>query len=275
MTVKPLLVTLLLLLAAVPAAGGEDPVVARAGDTVVTREQYRAALVQSRTSGDLGALADSMTAEGKRKLLDDLVDLRLIAARARREGVAELPEVKALVQLATDTALVREYLRIATEKLDFSSEGLMHFYREHPDLFRSQIRVKAAHVVTATREEALAAKKEILSGTPLGQVAKQVNTDSTKQLAGELGWVKKGLFVKNFEEALFALKAGELSEVVQTSFGFHVIRVHEVDLGAVKPFEAVKDEVRKAMAAEAVSRLREELKRGKPVTVDLKSLEGL
>lgn len=265
----------LALTAAAPSVRAEDPVVARAGESVVTLAQFRSALIQNRSSGDLGRLADSMTGEGKRRLLEDLLDLRLLAAQARREGADDHPEVKALVELAADTALVREYLKVVAERVDTSEPALRRFHAENRDMFRGERRVKAAHVVAATREEAVAARKEILSGTPIGEVAKRVNVDSTKGLAGELGWVKRGLFVKNFEEALFALRPGEVSEVVKTSFGHHVIRVESVDPGEVTPFEAIREEVRKAMAADALSRLREELRRKHPATVEMKQLEGL
>ena len=90
--------------------------------------------------------------------------------------------------------------------------------------------VHARHILVETREEAEAALARIKGGEDFSAVAAEVSIDtSNKDEGGDLGWFSRGRMVAEFEEAAFALQSGELSEVVETDFGFHIILVEERD----------------------------------------------
>jgi parvulin-like peptidyl-prolyl isomerase len=111
-----------------------------------------------------------------------------------------------------------------------------------------------------TRAEAEAALAEVKAGKPFAEVAAARNIDASKARSGDLGWVSPGVMVEPFDEALFALeKPGQMSGIIETSFGFHVIRLDEADLGRLLPFESVKNQVRQVARDEAVARLKREL----------------
>ncbi len=81
-------------------------------------------------------------------------------------------------------------------------------------------------------------------GEDFAAVAAEVSADAgTKAQGGDLGWISRGMLAGPFEDALFALEVGDLSEPVRTEFGFHVIRLDEVRAGEVQPFEAVREEL--------------------------------
>jgi parvulin-like peptidyl-prolyl isomerase len=94
----------------------------------------------------------------------------------------------------------------------------------------------ARHILVATKEEAQNVKDRIVSGEDFGAVAKERSTDeTTKEKGGDLGFVKRGEMVPEFEQALFAAKQGEVVGPVQTQFGFHVIqRLPEPPFGEVQ-----------------------------------------
>lgn len=123
--------------------------------------------------------------------------------------------------------------------------------------------VKASHILAkfsdnptgeATEEQKAAAKKKIEeakakldSGEKFEDVAKEYSDDATAQNGGDLGWFGKGRMVPEFEEAAFALKEGETSEIIESQYGYHIIKV----TGTVEDFDKMddekKDEVRKAL----------------------------
>lgn len=85
--------------------------------------------------------------------------------------------------------------------------------------------VKASHILVATEEEAKALYNEIKNGKDFAEAAKEHSKCPSGQAGGDLGFFPRGVMVKPFEDAAFSLKQGELSEPVQTQFGWHLILV--------------------------------------------------
>lgn len=111
---------------------------------------------------------------------------------------------------------------------------IKEFYDAHPDKMRKPPQVRASHIlVKATdenREEAQAKVKELqgevtADAEAFGQLAKQHSACPSKEKGGDLGFFGPGSMVKEFDQAAFALKPGELSDVVETPFGYHFILV--------------------------------------------------
>jgi peptidyl-prolyl cis-trans isomerase D len=91
---------------------------------------------------------------------------------------------------------------------------------------------------------------------------------------GDLGWLSRGLMVTPFEEAMFSLKPGEVSGVVRTSFGYHVVRVDQIDPGIVPPFEAAKDVAKQRLAASELAQLKRQAMAKFPVKIHREVLEA-
>ncbi len=85
--------------------------------------------------------------------------------------------------------------------------------------------VKASHILVETEEEAIRLKEEILSGTPFEDIAAEHSMCPSGARGGDLGFFGKGQMVKEFENAAFDLKVGEISDPIKTNFGWHLIIV--------------------------------------------------
>ena len=85
--------------------------------------------------------------------------------------------------------------------------------------------IRASHILVNTEEEANNLYNEILNGSDFSQVAQEKSLCPSGQNGGDLGFFGKGVMVKPFEDAAFSLEVGELSNPVQTQFGWHLIKV--------------------------------------------------
>jgi peptidyl-prolyl cis-trans isomerase D len=146
-------------------------------------------------------------------------------------------------------------LRLADSATEVAADdaALRAHYETIKDRFVSTERRHAHHILVKVDKDLAdaAAKKlaeEILSklqaGGDFDALAKQYSKDpGSANKGGDLGWATKGMFVGPFEDALFAMKAGELRGPIKTEFGYHVIRLDEVEGGEGKSFEQVRNEV--------------------------------
>jgi parvulin-like peptidyl-prolyl isomerase len=100
------------------------------------------------------------------------------------------------------------------------------------------------------REEADKVRSEIQNGADFGTDARKYSDDlATKDDGGDLGTIVRGQMVPEFEEAVFSLKKGELSQPVRTEYGYHIIQVTDITPEAQLPYEQVKEKIRSALVA--------------------------
>lgn len=146
-------------------------------------------------------------------------------------------------------------LRLADveRSIEVTDEALRAYYEQAKDRFTTQERRHARHVLITTNDKldddgARKLAEEVLAkaraGEDFGKLAEQYSQDtgSAKQ-GGDLGWATRGMFVGPFEEAIFGMSVGELRGPVKTEFGYHVMRLDEVEAGHQKTFEEVRAEI--------------------------------
>lgn len=141
------------------------------------------------------------------------------------------------------------------QTLQISDEELRRIYQSEQDRFRTPERVKVRHILLKTtektEEEKAKAKakaedllKQLKSGADFAALAKAHSEDAgTKENGGDLGWITRGQTVENFEKTAFALKPNELSGVISTEYGYHILQVLEKEPARLRPFEEVKAEL--------------------------------
>ncbi len=117
----------------------------------------------------------------------------------------------------------------------------------------------ASHILVETEEEALALIEELENGADFGMLARQNSTGPSGPNGGQLGWFGPGSMVPAFEEAVLALEVGEISEPVQTEFGWHVITLNEVRDEERPPLEAVRPQIVAQLQEQAILARIEEL----------------
>lgn len=139
------------------------------------------------------------------------------------------------------------------------------FYEAHQDRMKRPEQVRVRHILVAVPEDADAAardsarqeaeqlREQVAAGADFAELAASSSDDpQSGSRGGELGWVARGQTVAPFEEAAFALQAGELSPVVETRFGFHVLQVQERRPAATLSFQEVQPQVRQFLRQQKI-----------------------
>ena len=132
---------------------------------------------------------------------------------------------------------------------------------------------RASHILVETEEEAREIVAELEGGADFADLARARSTGPSGPRGGDLGFFGEGMMVEPFQEAVEALSPGEVSEPVQTQFGWHVIRLEETRQASAPPFEALAPEIAQELQREAVQGYLAELTAGADITRE--PLEGI
>ncbi len=168
----------------------------------------------------------------------------------RNKAQYRIPEKRSFDLLVVDEAKV-------AQKINFTDDELRRIYDANKDQYRTPERVKVRHILLKTtdvpadqipkiqaRAEDLLA--QIKKGADFAELAKKNSDDpGSASKGGDLGWIVRGQTVPQFESTAFSLKPGELSNVIKTDYGFHILQVLEKEPARLKPFEEVKDQIAK------------------------------
>jgi len=214
----------------------------------------------------------------RRGILERLVDRELMFREAQRRGLAPTPAdvdaalaaarqglearelAAALAGEGRDEAAWRETVErdLAVERLQKAIEAGASVTEEEvtrrlgelrPDLSVPE-EVRASQLLVRTEEEAAAARRRILAGAPFDEVAREVSISPDAERGGDLGWFPRGQMPPEFDEIVFALPVGKVSEVASTAFGFQLFLVTGRRPARERDEAEVRAQVREDLLAE-------------------------
>lgn len=130
------------------------------------------------------------------------------------------------------------------------------YYEENKAMMATPEQVKASHILVATKEESEAILAQLKGGADFATLAKEKSTDpGSKDKGGDLDYFGKGMMVKEFEDSAFSLAVGEMSGVVQTSHGFHIIKVTDKKAVATPSYDQKKDDIKEELLNQKIQEL--------------------
>ncbi len=231
-------------------AGAGAPLVAVAEDKVVATIDGKPitegdlAVAESEIGSDMG----TMPAPQKRtSLLEFLIDNQLFAEAAENEKLAQGPDFQTRLNYLRRRAL-RELYFEKVIKSSVSDADARKVYDEQVKLLKPEEEVSARHILVDTQEEAKALKEKIDKGADFAQLAKENSKDpGSKDDGGNLGYFGHGQMVPQFEEVVFKLKKGEVSDPVKTQFGWHLVKLEDRRVKQPPAFDIVKDRIIQSM----------------------------
>ena len=182
----------------------------------------------------------------------------------------KLPEQRKVRYVLIDPDHVRGLVKVTDEEA-------RQYYTQHLSDYRISDRVKVAHILFKTAgkapaEAATIEKKardvlnQIKGGANFPDLAKKYSEDTSASNGGELGWVVRGQTVKEFEDTAFSMKPGQVSDLIKTVYGIHILKLEDKQMAHLQSFGEVKDsilvELEKQRVADAQEKLADDLLRG-------------
>ena len=240
-----LLALLLWVIAAQAAAqegkADERRVVARVNQVDVTYEDFKTRLRM--LEQERGPIPPERYGE----ILHALAREEILYQAAQTQRLDEEPNVKQRVEIARRQVIIEELLKRKVEAASqVSDDEARKAYEENKPLFSTDT-VGVSHIMVKTEGEAEALQVELKSGKSFAEIAKEKSQDQgSADKGGDLGILSRGQTEPEFEAAAFGLKDGEVSGIVKTQYGYHILKggPHAT---TVQPFEEVKDKLREML----------------------------
>jgi peptidyl-prolyl cis-trans isomerase C len=191
-------------------------------------------------------------AEGRKRFLDELIDREILLQEAKRRGIdrdrALLERLERFKERSMLDALMREEV---DSRVSVTPDEVKAYYNANRETFSAPDELRAAHILVKSQAEAAELKRRLGQGEDFANLAKKASLDvSSKNRGGDLGVIKKGQTVPEFERVLLTLKKGEISEPVPTQFGYHLIKLYERTSGPPLSFEEAKDQAKEQILIE-------------------------
>ena len=225
-----------------PAAGDADAerVVARVNQVEITYDQFQKRLEGLQQRGPVRP-------EQFKEVVRGMVQEELLLQDATAEGLDREGAVKAKLEQARRQVLIEELLqRKVIAQSQVTDEEARKMYEDNQPLFSVET-MRVSHIMVKTEAEAEAILAELQAGKDFAELAKAKSQDTgSAEKGGDLGELRRGQAVREFEEAAFRLKEGELSPVVKTQYGYHILK-GGAHVTAVEPFDEVKGRIRQSL----------------------------
>ncbi len=225
-----------------------NPVLARFDNEVITAEDYEEAL---KTLPPQLQWAIHQNRDLRAKFLDNIVKKRLLVKEAIANGIKEDQEMKRKIALFRNELILDRYLKENLKGIRVTDAEAQEYYNKHKAEFTTEEKVRARHILVKDKAQAQKILVELKRGADFATLARKYSIDkATAAKGGELGFFGRGDVVRPFAEAAFSMKPGQISPIVKSPFGYHIIQVEEVRPAKQKPFSKVKGQIKNQLLQE-------------------------
>ena len=188
--------------------------------------------------------------EGRKQLAGELLNQELLLMDAKENNLEDDEDYKKEVEFAKEQILKQFAMKKVLDQAEVTDEEAKKFYEDNPSHFTDVYQFHASHILTEDEDKAKEIKKLLDEGKEFEELAKEHSTCPSKERGGDLGHFQSGQMVPEFEAALIDMKEGEVSEPVETQFGYHIIKLGHKDLVRENNFESYKDDLKQQMLAQ-------------------------
>ena len=199
---------------------GEDrsPVLAKVNGKELSKREFELFLPED--------YRDVLTADEVRDYIDRWVTTQLLYEEALRSGIKATPDIAArLDQYRSDLIADQLVQRVIEEQAVVTEREVRAFYEAHQQEYEKEYRV--SHILVNTPEEAEEVQSR-LGSEGFDVLAKKYSADKHADVGGDLGYLSRGNMIPEFEGIIFDMQVGEISGVIPSEFGYHIIRITDI-----------------------------------------------
>jgi peptidyl-prolyl cis-trans isomerase C len=224
--------------------GGKELV--RINNVSISLEEFRQMSEKQPLEGKMRLLNE----KGLRDFLDNYVITReVLYQEGKQKGLDKNKEIVVKVEDFKRAMVIEALLEeVLKGKGEVSESEIQKYYKENEDRFTEPREIKIRHIVVNSEPVLKEVLTKLARGESFEKLASTYNVDKSREDGGDLGYIRRGQLAPSFaqfEEAAFSLrKKGEISEVVKTPFGYHLIQLAERRGTALRPFDQVKEKIR-------------------------------
>jgi len=211
------------------------------------------------------------TQDGKMELLNGMIAEAVLVQKAREEGLDRKEEVKRKLQNVEERVLLEAMVQeLQKGRIAVSDEEVKEHFKKNEDKFSHPEQVRVSHILVKKKSDARKVLNELREGASFEKLAQKYSIDSiTAPRGGDLGYISRGEMIPQFEEVAFGLgRKGDISQIIETPFGYHLVKLTDRKKMGTKTPEEIEYEIRTKIQNEKLDRLMEKYRKELMVSVN-------
>ncbi|MDQ0428039.1 foldase protein PrsA [Planomicrobium stackebrandtii] len=245
-------------------AFSEDETVATVGDTEITKDALYDKMVASAGASTLDAMISNEVVNQEAsnadvKVTQEELDAEMAVYEESYGGAEALEQALAssgmtIADLEEEMEVYLKVEKIIGPDIEITDEQINTYFEENKESFEQPSQVEASHILVATQEEADEVKTKLDDGGDFAELAAEYSTDTANaESGGALGAFAAGEMAPEFEETAFSMEVDEISDPVQTDYGFHIIQVTGKTEAVEANLEDSKEQIKETLFDEALN----------------------
>lgn len=249
----------------VGASQQPGPAIARVNGLTLYKRDFEAVLPEDYQS--------VLTAQEKREYLDRWIATQLLYEHAERSGIGVSPEIQSRLELyKKDLVADRLVQEVIKEEAVVTDAEVRAYFESHQTEYTREVRV--SHILVNTLED-VAEVKELLKKHTFSWVARRRSIDRHTGVGGDLGFLSMGNMVPEFEAGIFDMEIGDVSDVIETEFGYHFIMLTDIREARNKlEYQDVAEEISRMLLLEKRATVFDRLQESLRASADVEILDA-
>ncbi|MFH1594394.1 MAG: peptidyl-prolyl cis-trans isomerase [Candidatus Omnitrophota bacterium] len=186
--------------------------------------------------------------KNKKEFLDEVIVDVLLYNEALRKGLEKDKDVKAVMKEAYKKIVIARLLKDEVEdKITVGQNDIEDYYNANKTEFTTQELRRASHILVRTEKEARDILVELSNGRNFEDLARARSIDPTSSVGGDIGYFTRRQLVPEIDEASFNMETGEISDIIKTKFGYHILKITETKEPHIKELGEVSDAIEESL----------------------------
>lgn len=217
---------------------GDDRILAKVSNRFITVKDFEAKIAK------IPPYYRNVVEKDKKRYLDEVIMQMLCYEEAVRRGIDRDKEIQDVINEARKKILMAKLIKDEVEdKVSVSEDEVNNFFDAHRDEFKTPELLRASHILVADEKEARGLLDELARGASFEDLARKHSTDATASRGGDVGYFRKGQVVPAFEDACMKLNVGEMSPIIRTQFGYHIIKLTDKKEPGLQSYDEAKGSI--------------------------------